>query len=558
MCVLVAKKPKVQILGSDLIIGRTFSGASVMSGTNTNVTEKIVPAGVVAPYDSSMITGLQPTGVSASGAKLSPGAEDPHWQLSNVYRANANGNTLIPASADLRWRSTDNRPTCQPGPYPRPATVINTNLVDVGINEAWKTSLPGSAWIGAYDDANNLGNSGSCVYPGMSQTLDQATFARGSIWAFKLTNDFMVDARVDPATVRLNMNLSADDEVQILVNGQTVAEPSNFRRYGTWPSSPVTYTTTPSAAFKNGANTLEIRLKSAWQYTGFILNSISVAQASLKPVIPGNVFGSWVEYGIFATGPVNGTGSGAAFAGTGGKNVAPCDYSLLSLVNATTSDPRRSCSTNTTIGQYATGRAIPDIASNFPVQTGITPVFDNNAARPQGLYTSANNLTIGNATTPKVIAKGQWAIINAPNVDVTIAGNIVYDGVGLTSIGEIPQLVIIARNIYINPNVTNVDAWLIAKSPNAAEGVIDTCRISTTYTTRLTTSVCAEKLTVNGPVMTQHLWLRRTAGSGAGAQTGDPAEVFNLRPDAYMWGFARASTNGRINSVYTNELPPRF
>lgn len=274
------------------------------------------------------------------------------------------------------------------------------------------------------------------------------------------------------------------------------------------------------------------------------------------------LYGSWVEYGIFAVGNVRGTGSGSAFAGVKGlSNTALCDYSKLTFVNTTTSNPRRNCSDSTTVGGYSTGRTIPNIAANFPVVTsgvGQTPTFDNNAARPQGLFTSANNLTIGSSTATKTIAKGQWTIINAPNADVTIAGDIVYDGVGLTSIGDIPQLVIIAKNIYINPNVKQVDAWLIAKGTVTGEGVLDTCRISTTYATQLTVNVCNEQLTVNGPVMAQHLWLRRTAGSGADDQSGDPAEIFNLRPDAYLWGFARASTAGRINSVYSNELPPRF
>lgn len=569
-CVTVAKKPKVQITGSDLIIGRTFAGASVISGTSTSVTDKVVSPGVTPPFNANMIVGLWPTGVSSNGTKLPAGSADPHWQLTNVYSANANGRTLQPAASDAHWTSTNSESTCQPGPYPRAATVVNTNLVSVGANEAWKASLPNSAWIGAYEDANNIGNSGSCVYPGMSETINQTTYAKAAIWVFTLTNGFTIDPCVDPASIRLNFNLSADDEVQVLVNGQTVAQPENFRHYGQWPSTPVSYTTGTSSAFRTGNNTLEIRLKSAWQYTGLLLNSISVASAQCKPVVPGNVFGSWIEYGIFATGVINGTGSGAAFAGTGGKSSQKCEYSSLSFVNATTSNPSSACSTTTNIGGYTTGRGIPDVAANFPVvknqPTGNTPVFDNAAARPQGLFTSNDHgnpvvsdpITVGTPGTAKTIAKGQWVVINAPDADVTIAGDIIYEGDDLRSLADIPQMVIIAKNIYINPDVRQVDAWLIAKGTTAGTGVLDTCRISTSYATQLTTNLCADKLTVNGPVMARSLWLRRTAGSGAGAQSGDPAEVFNLRPDAYLWGFARASTAGSVQTVYTSELPPRF
>jgi hypothetical protein len=129
----------------------------------------------------------------------------------------------------------------------------------------------------------------------------------------------------------------------------------------------------------------------------------------------------------------------------------------------------------------------------------------------------------------------------------------------LQSVYDIPQFVIIAKNIYINANVVNVDAWLIAKgTTTAGTGVLDTCRISSDYNTPLTSNLCNNPLRIDGPVMAQKLWLRRTAGAGPGTQSGDPAEIFNLRPDSYLWAFARASTTGRVQTVYTQELPPRF
>ena len=269
----------------------------------------------------------------------------------------------------------------------------------------------------------------------------------------------------------------------------------------------------------------------------------------------GNVFGSWIEYGIFATKNIVGLGSGSAFAG--GANASDvCSYSLLTFVNATTSNPATACSGSTTAGGYATGRTIPDVQSDFPVVSG-TPVYDDTAAAPQGLYTSdasADPITVA-ASGVKTIKKGEWVVINAPNADVTIANDITYDTSPLQSIYDIPQLVIIAKDIYISPTVKQVDAWLVAQgSTTAGTGLLDTCHISNDYTTQLSTTICNKVLQVNGPVMAQKLWLRRTGG----ATTADPAEVFNLRPDAYMWGYARASTSGRVQTIYSQELPPRF
>ena len=58
--------------------------------------------------------------------------------------------------------------------------------------------------------------------------------------------------------------------------------------------------------------------------------------------------------------------------------------------------------------------------------------------------------------------------------------------------------------------------------------------------------------------MANHLLLRRTAGAGRGAASGDPAEVFNLRPDAYLWASYMQRDANKVRTVKTTELPPRF
>ncbi len=275
-------------------------------------------------------------------------------------------------------------------------------------------------------------------------------------------------------------------------------------------------------------------------------------------------FGSWVEYGIFATGVINGTGSGSAYVGPGMDNTPLWPICLASKLSFTNSGSS-TCGPSTIIGRYATTRSIPDVAASFRV-TASTPSFGNNASinldvsKPQGLYTATGNVSINGGGVGRTITKGKWLVLNAPTSTVTITDNINYTTDTLQSIADIPQLVIIANKIIINDNVANVDAWLIA---NGTSGVIETCNTgSPTYALsgnqRLTSDKCNVLLTVNGPVMAKQLWLRRTAGSGTGPASGDPAEIFNLRPDAYLWAQARAAGNGRIQTVYTTELPPRL
>ena len=259
-------------------------------------------------------------------------------------------------------------------------------------------------------------------------------------------------------------------------------------------------------------------------------------------------FGSWDEYGIFSVGTLTGMASGSAFAsanGLSGVNSA-CNYSKLSFANR---DLNGICNQSTEIGNYANSKSIPDIASNFPTNAS-TPAASSDMSALQGLYVvdPSNSLTINGGT----IKKGQWVVINAPNATITIAGNIDYTNETLNSLNDIPQVIIIANKIVINRDVTNVDAWLIAKN-SSSTGEIHTCDVVGD-----TVKICDKQLKINGPVITDKLFLRRTAGSGSGVNSGDPAEIINLRADAYLWSANRASINGHIQTIYVTELPPRF
>jgi len=257
-------------------------------------------------------------------------------------------------------------------------------------------------------------------------------------------------------------------------------------------------------------------------------------------------FGSWAEYGILATGIIKGMASGSAFAGPGLTDSRVCKYSTLSFTNTVSSVT--GCEDTNNIGGYVSTRSLPDVAASFPIISTTPNVAANLSGLPSGTYTASGNVSLSGGN----IEKGQYVVINAPSATITIAGDINYTNGTLQKLSDIPQVIIIANKIVINGDVTNVDAWLIAKN-SSNSGEIYTCDILGD-----TVDKCNQPLVVNGPVMTNKLYLRRTGGSGAGAASGDPAEVFNLRPDAYLWAFSRAATNGRIRTVYTTELPPRL
>lgn len=281
----------------------------------------------------------------------------------------------------------------------------------------------------------------------------------------------------------------------------------------------------------------------------------SIVSTNIKNA-SGTQYGAWAEYGIMPSGLVSGMASASGYAG--GVSARPfCGVSYLTISNAATG----SC-TDTAVGRYSFSESTPAVASRFPT-TGAQQLAGDvsiDSLTSGQVYTSNSaNATIQLTATPARIPGGKWFVINAPNATVRIANNIMYTDTDLGSIKDIPQVIIIARNIIINDTVTQVDAWLVAQG-TGADGVVNTCDApgSVAEPQNLNATVCAAPLTINGPVIANRLLMHRTAGAGAREDSGDPAEVFNLRPDAYMWASAQQSVESKARTVMTTELPPRF
>lgn len=261
------------------------------------------------------------------------------------------------------------------------------------------------------------------------------------------------------------------------------------------------------------------------------------------------MLGSWTEYGVFAVGSISGMASGSAFASVAGLDgYSVCSYSTLSFTNVKTGASACSNSADM-IGYYAGANTTASVASSF---SGGNTIADNSIVANDLL--SDSGTYIGNKTGDLTLSASNLAagksIILKVNGTATIDGNQIYENKTYYNAGELPQLIIIANNINITDNVTNIDAWLIA-----TDGNINTC---SNFPGNLTVNKCTNLLTVNGPVSARKILLYRTAGSGTGVDSGNPAEVFNLRADTYLWSAAYTGKNTKVQSVYTTELPPRF
>lgn len=268
---------------------------------------------------------------------------------------------------------------------------------------------------------------------------------------------------------------------------------------------------------------------------------------SVKDVAGTKTFGSWVEYGAFSVG-VNSRFASGSGTNNGNPDNNQTAWSKLTFANKNEIGADA-------FGKYTTladFRSAPGIAAFFGVANNQQPVGSAsvdvgslafNTGEPIQVRT-ADNLTITGGSMPA----GKSVVIMATG-KVSIEGNITYTDAAIGSLRDIPQVVIIAKDIAIKDSVARIDAWLVAN------GTINSC---SNFTGNLTSGKCASALAVNGPVVTNKLILNRTAGSGTGGQSGDPAERFNLRPDAFLWAQLQSSGNNKAQTVYSIELPPRF
>ena len=281
---------------------------------------------------------------------------------------------------------------------------------------------------------------------------------------------------------------------------------------------------------------------------------------------PTRLYGSWVEYGIFASGQVINIASGSGL-NNGSPQSLQSRWSCLTFANAPTiNSANASCNNPGPYGSYVMQNAgLPDVAAQYPVGS-TTPVLSsiNLSSTPKNrVVTTSGTLNM----TGGQLNSGEWLVVNAGDRTVNITGDLRYnDSASLSSSEDIPQLIIIARDINISGSVERVDAWLVATgslvtcsdrgTASQLRSVSNPANLPNGY--RLTTEQCNRQLTVNGPVIADTAWLRRTHGaSSTVSDAGIPAEIFNLRPDAYLWAANRVQPSVyRTTSV--SERPPRY
>jgi hypothetical protein len=274
--------------------------------------------------------------------------------------------------------------------------------------------------------------------------------------------------------------------------------------------------------------------------TGGDLRVAGTIRASVSSGIGANnrTFGSWIEYGVFSTGSNILAGSGSSFRD--GTTSADNSWSQLTFSNNTS-----------TKGNYGAG-SLPaaTTVSDFDSLQSTSNILSGDvdlSSLGDGVYNVTGNAKISGAVT----AKNKSIIIRSSGT-VTISGDIIVNNGIYNSPGEISQVIILAKDITVSRDVSRVDAWLLTRSG----GSVNTCHEAGS-TGSLVVSSCPNQLQVNGAVITDKLYLRRTGGADAETHA-VAAEVFNLRASSYMWAYNFANRYDRAQTAYVKELPPRL
>lgn len=265
--------------------------------------------------------------------------------------------------------------------------------------------------------------------------------------------------------------------------------------------------------------------------------------------------GSGSEYGVFSTGTNVFDFGLKGFTGANGRvRPSPGRFDLVFSNNATATiqDDEEA------EGEYGSFSNTPFCLQNYyekyenmhtqanvPANSiaGGTASTNGTAARnrvqalPAGAPTAVVKVTAP-ITLPATSISGNKRVVLLVDGDITINGNITYSGYGTGAAPTVPEFILVARNITINPGVSQLDGVYIAQprittgaqaqynDTSGVSGIIQTCSAKQTTPN----GTCAtSQLKVNGSLFARRFRLYRTWGSLGASFAGTSDSMADLR-----------------------------
>ena len=608
-CIRSSKRPKVQVWGGDIKTDKEVITSK--TSNSVNVPDENLSR-IELDKTSIRAKGLWGTGLDKDGNKIggdvhfSPGEygfkggndADLHWSIvcaEDQYGGNGNQRAYKKST-----KQPDYLPSCHgdatnlKDDY-QARTIVTTQWRAPGgddvLQDGYITCTPDSMYYDIVGDASLVYNPDFCKR-GVWRTSDSAKW----IGINSFGRHTHSDSRPDPAFLNCNNNLrpivelipcldmyvfrlkginlgglkdaksleigfsgAVDNLVKVKINGYEMktlgndngSRPEGVQYFG-WGlpgyagNSRFTAETQPGTVLYENNNFIDIYIKSNPSHMGLLIEDITLAYK--MAYTNQNVYGSWGEYGIIANGKADSaSGAGLSSSFNGRSGVTPRDYNKLTFANT----PK--------FGNFSSTSSVPDnftLPSVGGVKGSVSGSVDVNSL-VTGEY-SAGNVTL----TGSKLSVGKSIVIKSSGV-VRISGDLLYTDTN--DVRQLPQLIIYAKNIIIEPSVGEVNAWLITQK----DGYVSTCGVvisDVAWLSGVSDVSCGKQLKINGPIKTGQLFLRRTYGGKHASSAkndpnmhpGTPAEIINLRADTYIWAYNNYRNTGAISTMNVRELPPRY
>ena len=607
-CIRSSKRPKVQVWGGDIKTDKEVITSK--TSNSVNVPDENLSR-IELDKTSIRSRGLWGTGLDRNGNKIggnvhfSPGEygfkggndADLHWSIvcaEDQYGGNGNQRAYDKSGNVADLPSCHGDATNLKDDY-QARTVVTTQWHNPGrgdmLQDGYITCTPDSMYRDIVGDASLVYNPDYCKR-GVWRTSDSAkwisinSFGRhthsnskpdpanlncrddtrpiteviscSNMYVFRLKGVNLGELK-DAKKLEIGFSGAVDNYVRVKINGHEMKVLGNENgarpegtQYSGWGfpgyvvNSRFTAETQPGTVLYENNNFIDIYVKSNPSHMGLLIEDISLAYK--MAYTNQNVYGSWGEYGIIANGKADSaSGAGLSSSFNGRSGVTPRDYNKLTFANI----PK--------FGNFSTTNSVPDnftLPSVRGARGNISGNVDVNSLA-SGEY-NAGNVTL----TGSKLSVGKSIVIKSSGV-VRISGDLLYTDTN--DVRQLPQLIIYAKNIIIEPSVGEVNAWLITQK----DGYVSTCGVVISaggWLSGVSESSCGKQLKVNGPIKTGRLFLRRTYGGKHASSAkndpnmhpGTPAEIINLRADTYIWAYNNYRNTGAISTMNVRELPPRY
>ena len=608
-CIRSSKRPKVQVWGGDIKTDKEV--ITSRTSNNVNVPDENLSR-IELDKTSIRARGLWGTGLDKDGNKIggdvhfSPGEygfkggndADLHWSIvcaEDQYGGNGNQRAYKKST-----KQPDYLPSCHgdatnlKDDY-QARTIVTTQWRDPGggdvLQDGYITCTPDSMYYDIVGDASLVYNPDYCKR-GVWRTSDSAkwiginSFGRhthsnskpdpanlnchdnsrpiveiipcSNTYVFRLKG-INLEGLKDAKSLEIGFSGAVDNLVKVKINGYEMktlgndngSRPEGVQYFG-WGlpgyagKSRFTAETQPGTVLYENNNFIDIYIKSNPSHMGLLIEDITLAYK--MAYTNQNVYGSWGEYGIIANGKADSaSGAGLSSSFNGRSGVTPRDYNKLTFANI----PK--------YGNFSSTSSVPDnftLPSVGGTRGNISGNVDVNSLA-SGEY-NAGNITL----TGSKLSVGKSIVIKSSGV-VRISGDLLYTDTN--DVRQLPQLIIYAKNIIIEPSVGEVNAWLITQK----DGYVSTCGVvisDVAWLSGVSDVSCGKQLKINGPIKTGRLFLRRTYGGKHASSAkndpnmhpGTPAEIINLRADTYIWAYNNYRNTSAISTMNVRELPPRY